>query len=103
MEISKELILECVIAPCYCCCMPLLHDGPVQLCMQKYITSRQRGVYLHPPYPPKSATEYTLNSPKSVYNYIEKLVSKPLKLSLILLLMPFLTTIHSLINKLVYR
>ena len=29
----------------------------MQLCTQKYITSRQRGVHLHPPYTLKSATE----------------------------------------------
>ena len=27
-------------------------DGLMQLCMQKYIASRQRGVHLYPPYPP---------------------------------------------------
>ena len=64
LEISKELIRECVTVP-GCCCMPLLHesfDGLVQLCSQQYITSRQRGVHLHPPYPPKSATEYYMST-----------------------------------------
>ena len=48
---------------CNCAWLLLLHstavkslDGLVQLFTQKYITSRQRGVHLHPPYPPKSAT-----------------------------------------------
>jgi len=44
---------------CNCAWLLLLHatavysfDGLVQLRTQKYITSRQRGVHLHPPYPP---------------------------------------------------
>ena len=28
-------------------------DRLVQLCTQKYITRRQRGMHLHPPYPPR--------------------------------------------------
>ena len=52
-----ELIRECVTMPgCYC--MPLLYnqsfDGLMQLCTQKYITSRQST----PLTPPKSATAY---------------------------------------------
>ena len=43
-----------------CAWLLLLHatavDGLVQICTQKYITSRQRGVRLHPPFPLKSAT-----------------------------------------------
>ena len=61
LEISKELIRECVTMPGCCCYIPLLHNHLMDscsynLCTQKYITRRQRGVQLHPPYPPGSAT-----------------------------------------------
>ena len=57
LEISKELIRECVTVAGCCCCMPLLRNHLMNscsydLCSLKYITSRQRGVHLHPPYPP---------------------------------------------------
>ena len=48
MEISKELIGECVTVPGCCHCRPLLYNhlmGLVQLFTQKYITSQQRGVH----------------------------------------------------------
>jgi len=60
LEISKELIHECK------CAWLLLHataaksfDGLMQLCTQKYIASRQRGVHMYPPTPPGSATMFT--------------------------------------------
>ena len=43
LEISKELIRECVTVHGCCCCMPLLHNHLIDSC----ITSRQRGVHLH--------------------------------------------------------
>ena len=51
LEISKELVRESVTVPGCCCYMPML-DGLVKLRAQEYITNRQRGVHLHPPYPP---------------------------------------------------
>ena len=52
LEISKELIRECVTMPGCCCCMPLLHNHLMDSCSYaKIITRRQRGVHLHPPYP----------------------------------------------------
>jgi len=41
--------------------MPLQHNRLMDSCSyvrKKYITSRQRGVHLHLPYPPKSATAH---------------------------------------------
>ena len=62
LEICKELIREFVTVP-DCCYMPLpLLHRLVQLCTQKYSTSRQRGMHLHPPYPPKSATVQGLST-----------------------------------------
>ena len=64
LEISKELIRECVTMPGCCCCMPLLHNhlnGLVQLCTQKYITRRQRGVHFAPPLPPPPPLNPPLN------------------------------------------
>ena len=33
LEISKELICECVTVPGCCCCMPLLHNHLMQNCV----------------------------------------------------------------------
>ena len=32
LEISKELIRDCVTGPGCCCCMPLLHNHLMDLC-----------------------------------------------------------------------
>ena len=60
LEISKELIRECVTVPGCCCYIPLLYNHLIDLCsylyMQKYITSRQRGCICTPLTPPKSTT-----------------------------------------------
>ena len=47
LEISKELIRECVTVPGCCCCMPLLHNH-LMVMYAKYITSRA----FAPPLPP---------------------------------------------------
>ena len=57
LEISKELIRECVTMPGCCCCMPLLHNHLMDSCSYNYVRQNtllaaKRGVHLHPPYPP---------------------------------------------------
>ena len=61
LEISKELIRECVTVPGCCCCMPLLHNHLMDSCSYVRKIHCQRGVHFHPPYPPpppKSATAH---------------------------------------------
>ena len=48
LEISKELICECVTVPGCCCCMPLLHNHLMDSC--SYVRKNT------PNTPPKSAT-----------------------------------------------
>ena len=55
LEISKEMIRECVTVPGCCCCMPLLYNHVMDSC--SYL--RKRGCIYPPPPPPKSATVYT--------------------------------------------
>ena len=46
LEISKELIRECVTVPGCCCCMPLLHNHLMDSCSyvrKIHYYSRQRG------------------------------------------------------------
>ena len=50
LKISKELMREFVAVPGGCCSQ--LHTRT----WQTYIASCKRGVHVHPPYPPKSAT-----------------------------------------------
>ena len=55
LEISKELIRECVTVPGCCCCMPLLHNHLMDLCSyirKNILLTAKRGVHLHPPYSP---------------------------------------------------
>ena len=55
LEISKELIRECVTVPGYCCCMPLLHNHLMDSCSyvrKNTLLAAKGGVHLHPPYPP---------------------------------------------------
>ena len=72
LEISKELIHECVTMPGCCCRMPLLHNHLMDSCSytQKCIIRRQRGVRLHPPYPSESATDSTMAILHSTRLYI---------------------------------
>ena len=67
LEISKELIRECVTVPGCCCCMPLLHYHLMDSCSNVHkntlLYSRQREGALAPPLPPpKSATESLKNA-----------------------------------------
>ena len=54
LEISKELIRECVTVPGCCCCMPLLHNHLIDVCSYVYkntlLASAKRG-YICTPLP----------------------------------------------------
>ena len=53
LEISKELIHECVTVPGCCCCILLLYNHLMDSCSYlRKNTHRQRGVHLHPLNPP---------------------------------------------------
>ena len=55
LEISKELIRECVTVPGCCCCMPLLHNHLMDSC--SYVRKIAKGGCICTPLtPPKSAT-----------------------------------------------
>ena len=62
LEISKELIRECVTVPGCCCCMPLLHNYLMDLCsyVHKNILLGTKGVCICTPPYPKSATAPTM-------------------------------------------
>ena len=55
LEISKELIRECVTVPGCCCCMPLLHNHLMVSCSYVRKNTLLAAKGLTPP-PPKSAT-----------------------------------------------
>ena len=60
LEISKELIRECVTVPGCCCYMPLLYNHLMYLC--KYVhkntlLAAKGGVHLHPLNPPLPGVE----------------------------------------------
>ena len=55
LEISKELIHECVTVPGCCCCMPLLYNHLMDSCSyvrKNTFTNHQRGGAFAPPLPP---------------------------------------------------
>ena len=57
LEISKELIRECVTMPGCCCCMPLLHNHLMDSCSYNYVRQNtlltaKGGCICTPPYPP---------------------------------------------------
>ena len=56
LEISKELIRECVTVPGCCCCTPLLYNHLMDSCSyvskNTSLPSCQRGGCISPPYPP---------------------------------------------------
>ena len=56
LEISKELIRECVTVPGCCCCMPLLHNHLMDSC--NYVHKNTLLAAWTPLTPPKSATGY---------------------------------------------
>ena len=61
LEISKELIRECVTMPGCCCCMPLLHNHLMDSCSYNYVRQNAllaaKGGYICTPLtPPESAT-----------------------------------------------
>ena len=60
LEISKELILECVTVPGCCCCMPLLHNHLMVSCSyvrKNTLLAAKGGCICTPLTPPKSATD----------------------------------------------
>ena len=61
LEISKELIRECVTMPGCCCCMPLLHNHLMDSCSYNYVRQNtllaaKGGCICTPLTPPESAT-----------------------------------------------
>ena len=55
LEISKELIRECVTVPGCCCCIPLLYNHLIDLCnylRKNALLAAKGGVHVHPPLPP---------------------------------------------------
>ena len=59
LEISKELIRECVTMPGCCCCMPLLHNHLMDSCScvrKNTLLAAKGGCICTPLTPPKSAT-----------------------------------------------
>ena len=63
LEISKELICECVTVPGCCCCMPLLYNHLMDLCSYVHknkLLAAKGGCSCAPLTPPKSTTEVTL-------------------------------------------
>ena len=59
LEISKELIRECVTVPGCCCCMPLLHNHLMDSCSYVHKNTSlaaKGGCICTPLTPPKSAT-----------------------------------------------
>ena len=62
LEISKELIRECVTMPGCCCCMPLLHNHLMDSCSYNYVRQNtllaaKGGCICTPLTPPESATD----------------------------------------------
>ena len=60
LEISKELIGECVTMPGCCCCMPLLHNHLIDSCSyvrKNRLLAAKGGCICTPLTPPESATE----------------------------------------------
>ena len=60
LEISKELIRECVSMPGCCCCMPLLHNHLMDLCIyvrKNTLLAARGGSICTPLTPPESATD----------------------------------------------
>ena len=60
LEISKELIRECVTMPGCCCCMPLLHNHLMDSCSyvrKNTLLAAKGGCICTPLTPPESATE----------------------------------------------
>ena len=61
LEISKELIRECVTVPGCCCCMPLLHNHLMDSCgyvRKNTLLAAKGGCICTPLTPPKSATGF---------------------------------------------
>ena len=59
LEISKELIRECVTMPGCCCCMPLLHNHLIDSCSyvrKNRLLAAKGGCICTPLTPPESAT-----------------------------------------------
>ena len=59
LEISKELIRECVTMPGCCCCMPLLHNHLMDSCSyvrKNTLLAAKGGCICTPLTPPESAT-----------------------------------------------
>ena len=59
LEISKELIRECVTMPGCCCCMPLLHNHLMNSCSyvrKNTLLAAKGGCICTPLTPPESAT-----------------------------------------------
>ena len=60
LEISKELICECVIVPGCCCCIPLLYNHLMDSCsyVRKNTLLAAKGGWICTPLaPPKSVTD----------------------------------------------
>ena len=60
LEISKELIRECVTMPGCCCCMPLLHNHLMDSCSyvrKNTLLAAKGGCICTPLTPPESATD----------------------------------------------
>ena len=61
LEISKELMRECLTVPGCCCCMPLLYNHLMNSCsyVHKNALLAAKGRYICTPLtPPKSTTVY---------------------------------------------
>jgi len=62
LEISEELIRECVTVPGCCCYIPLLHNNLVDSCsyVSKNTLLATKGGAFAPPYPPKIHHWYSI-------------------------------------------
>ena len=63
LEISKELIRECVTMPGCCCCMPLLHNHLMDSCSyvrKNTLLTAKGGCICTLLTPPESATEWSV-------------------------------------------
>ena len=69
LEISKELIRECVTMPGCCCCMPLLHNHLMDSCSYVHkntLLAAKGGCICTPLTPPESATVVHVHSRSSL-------------------------------------